>query len=1072
MKKRHYSKNIFLDFFNINSGEGYPVFFLFMNTFFSGMLLSFFYTAAAAMFLALFRQNTKIWLPVAYIASAVLGFLTSLLYRWLERKNAGYRLYIAGIFFLMLSVGGLSLGIQAVSSPVLIFLIFIWFRVIQYITNVQHWGIAGRLLNLRQGKRLFAFTSAGGVISGILSSFSIPILLSNNLLETKHLFLLCALILFIWVLFLSWHLRNFRKEFSSDSVSESETGAMKPPQEKTGLFANRYTSLIFIMAVLPLFGLYYIDYIFLDLTREVMAEKTASFIAIFFGVVKIVDLLMKTFISGALLNRFGLRLGLLLLPAVLFISTSVGAFVGTTSPELTLLFMMIVVSKLFDRVLRTSVSDPSFQILFQPIPAARRSSFQARVEGIPKQLGIGVVGISLLLFGLSSFFNTVKIIYILLFLLMVWLMIARLMYREYRSYLMKLIESHAENQASEKSELVEFETVISESVQSGDRNKPRLLFSILLKIDPLRLEFYLKKLLKSPEPKIRRLAIQEIKQLNFMLLLPAIELQLERETDESVRLKLEKLAKSFNAVLERNSDRRQLEKLIHSSKSDNRILGTQLIGLLKQKENGLFIWSLLGDHDPEVVKWTVASVARVKIPQLYSRLVEMLMHPRLGFVASSALIRGGKKVLPYLDLYFNKSDLGSENIRRQIYVYQNIDPLAAGRLFWKQIDFPDDAMQTQILEIMSQNGQPLEDDDRIKLENKIEQAVENIIWNTAALLDIQENRLTRPLVENLNRQIARNKERLFLLLSVLHEPKSIRNIQQKIETGTSQEKIFALESLDVLLSRELNDLLSPVFEELKLNQRLRRLENQFPQQQLSGVERLKDIVNQDGAKSDCQTKAWALESLVSLGPDEAPAELKANLYHPDYLLQETAARGIYQIDPGEFKRRMLYLDEKQQIHFQRLLPDSADPIEASRFIMEKIKYLMQIPIFDDLTELELRALAMNLDPVEYQAKEQILPGKTSIPRICFLVEGKVQVVHKHCGSAVLESKDILGGLNFLSEEMHQLSAVALETTRCYVLNAEIFFQLIANKVTFQNSFSFLEKAITCHNRIFHENPKE
>ena len=55
-------------------------------------------------------------------------------------------------------------------------------------------------------------------------------------------------------------------------------------------------------------------------------------------------------------------------------------------------------TKLFERVFRPAINDPSAQILYQPIPSDQRLRVQSRIDGVAKPLGVLLVGCVLMAF--------------------------------------------------------------------------------------------------------------------------------------------------------------------------------------------------------------------------------------------------------------------------------------------------------------------------------------------------------------------------------------------------------------------------------------------------------------------------------------------------------------------------------------------------------------------------------------------------------------------------------------------------------------------------------------------------
>ena len=78
-------------------------------------------------------------------------------------------------------------------------------------------------------------------------------------------------------------------------------------------------------------GKYFVDFAFLTQmqTRWHAVENLASFFGLFSGITQVINLLIRAFISSRLLNRFGVGVGLLVLPVAHIMCTIAIAVVAT-----------------------------------------------------------------------------------------------------------------------------------------------------------------------------------------------------------------------------------------------------------------------------------------------------------------------------------------------------------------------------------------------------------------------------------------------------------------------------------------------------------------------------------------------------------------------------------------------------------------------------------------------------------------------------------------------------------------------------------------------------------------------
>jgi len=59
--------------------------------------------------------------------------------------------------------------------------LMIWFEVVWALTSLEFWGLAGRLMNLRQGKRLFGLIGSGDMVATVIGGFSMSYFVASSL---------------------------------------------------------------------------------------------------------------------------------------------------------------------------------------------------------------------------------------------------------------------------------------------------------------------------------------------------------------------------------------------------------------------------------------------------------------------------------------------------------------------------------------------------------------------------------------------------------------------------------------------------------------------------------------------------------------------------------------------------------------------------------------------------------------------------------------------------------------------------------------------------------------------------
>src|SRR5262249_2542176 len=100
--------------------------------------------------------------------------LTVALFSALERRLGLGALLAGNLLFLLLTVGGFRLGFVATDSRWLSLLAFVWIDPLATLLDLGFWGLAGRLLDLQQAKRVFGLVASGQSLSQLGSFFLVP----------------------------------------------------------------------------------------------------------------------------------------------------------------------------------------------------------------------------------------------------------------------------------------------------------------------------------------------------------------------------------------------------------------------------------------------------------------------------------------------------------------------------------------------------------------------------------------------------------------------------------------------------------------------------------------------------------------------------------------------------------------------------------------------------------------------------------------------------------------------------------------------------------------------------------
>jgi hypothetical protein len=366
------------------------------------------------------------WLPATYVAIAVIGTAASALIARAARRTR------------LVSLATVTLGafavMFAISWPILVAggvwvsaVLLVVFPIALQIGFVFIGGQAGRLLDIRQMKELFP-----RIVSGFAVGFLVGGLLGIPLLallgSTEHLLLATTV---AQLAFLGLLLETERRfpEVRAGAPDEGRP-VVRPPLRM--LFASGLALLLLVYQVLSAMGSWVVDFLLFDrASARYSGDDLTEFLSAYTALLNLVDILFLALLAGPLMRRFGLRLGLLLNPAVVagILALMVVAAAGAGTAAFGL-FVLAGVLRVADIATTDGTTRTSINAAYQVVPAEERLAVQAVVEGIGVPVAIGVTGVLLLALNLLGF-GTGAVIVFGLVLGVIWTVVAVSAYRAY-----------------------------------------------------------------------------------------------------------------------------------------------------------------------------------------------------------------------------------------------------------------------------------------------------------------------------------------------------------------------------------------------------------------------------------------------------------------------------------------------------------------------------------------------------------------------------------------------------------------------------------------------------------------
>lgn len=841
---------------------------LLIQSVFLGTFYGFFNISAHSLFLAKFDEML---MARAYILSGLVGIALTWLYTHFQSKMRFHNFSVINLIFVLLTTVSLWFIMSVDGSNWVIFAIFILMGPLNLLALLGFYGTAGRLFTLRQGNRLFGLVDTGIVIGVIVSSFSIPALLSVNV-STSSILLISAVSI-LAALFVQFIIG---KRYEQVRVKAQK-------EKRASLKIFRDDSYVRSMGLFIAFSVvvaFFIQYSFMAVTREryPLEEDMASFLGLFEGSMMVFTLLIKTFIFSYLIKNHGLKLTLIVGPVLIGIFVVVAVVIGSImgfQPEsggFMIFFLLLAVGRLFSKAMKDSLETPAFKVLYQTISEKVRYSVQSAIDGTINEIAALISGLILTGLGALTFVKLIHFSWVLSFLVAIWVYTALRLYREYRKSVRKSIES--EEIGTEK-----------DSLGSHMESKTGLSFGIMNNYYDYIGGGELIPLIaanKSICTSIIGYAERNNKGDMLPLLRELSSMTPDKDLAKEIKKLIVVLEKDFNIAellpgkigseIEKTPDKRKFIQAIYAM--DKELIVTDLIKLLR-------------DKDPVIRREAIFIVGRQKVIDLLPEVCECLGIQSISKDAYSVLLSFGDDAFDALSAHYFRS-IGNTYVRLLIIRLFGASGSkdAITFLFDRLWAVHRDLRHEAVNGLINCNFEP-DEESKDKLIQEIQEIIGLLTSNIAAAVTLREEK-DITLLKSLEEETLWWYNFLFGLLSLIYDSRSFSIIRSNLESGTVESVNLALEMIDIVADDSIKPRLTALLDVVNEEDKLKTLFQFYPGKVPGYRELVIDLINTDYNRIGVWTKSCAIRSLYKLDDIKDPDFLIALLFSPNLILREEA----------------------------------------------------------------------------------------------------------------------------------------------------------------------------------------
>ncbi|MEA1886240.1 MAG: MFS transporter [Bacteroidota bacterium] len=850
---------------------------LLLQSVFLGIYYGIFNILAHAIFLSRFDETH---MARTYVLSGLVGIgLTSLYSIYRSRLRFSFFSVINLVFIFLVT---LFLWILLSIGPVdlVVYSIFIMLGPLFILAMLSYRDTVRRLLSTEDDRKLSGIIDAGPIVGMIISSFSVPVLLSFNI-ATHSIFIISAVSIVFAVYLQQLLIKRYRVRL--DEKQHLHQVRIK----KNVLRNNRYLRSLYTFVFLSVLVLFFIQYLFMAVTRDRYPGEIemASFLGLFEGGMMLFALLIHTFLFIYLIKSQGLRITLAISPVLIGLITLVALITGLTggfmpgASGFMMFFLILALSRLFSRSLDISVEKPAFRILSRPLAPRIRDNVQFALNGSVNEIGVLTSGLILTGLGALTFVTLIHFSWVLIVIVVLWLIVALQLYKEYRHSVRKTLESSASKSEDEteakKSE--RFDS-ISSSGLFIDNNYFELITSTELHENISSNRLFLHQVLNKAEQSLNPNILPLLKNLKSAGV-----------DNNGIASRLISVVRNIESGLEKAGLGKRKELIATLEESHNRKLQLQAIMSQQAPPVVTDLMRFIRDQDIEVIRETINIAGKFRVKELSPEICECLDNSYLAANAYSVLRSFGEDAFSALAGHFYRST-GNIMMRRLILrLFAETGGAKAIEYLLPRMWSVNRLLKKEAVKGLSRCGYKANDENRKKLYQEIKDVIGLIAWNLSACITLR-NHSDSLLCEAIEDETHWWSELLFDMLSLIYERSSLEQIKENLGKGTMESINFALEMLDILVDDDIKPQLAAYFNDMLPGQKVKNLFQFYPGTIPGYKSLVQELVNKDYNHIGVWAKACAVRSLYGLPKPEETDFLVALLFGVHRILREEACR--------------------------------------------------------------------------------------------------------------------------------------------------------------------------------------
>ncbi len=1052
---------------DLRAGEGRSVALLFLTFFF---ILAFQYAAKSIRQATFVDSLGAVRLPAVYLAVAlisypVLSFHSLLVDRFSRRAILACSCGTVSASLVLFWWWFRAPGVWVAPA------FYIWLSIVFALTVSQAWSLAGGVLDARQARRLFGIAGSGALLGAVLGGQVAS--WAGTWIGTRHALLVAGALLLPPIAIIL-KLEAAEPEGPAAAAADEAEGIADLRDGLSVVLRSRHLRLVAAVLALSVVIGQIVDLQFnwaVESTAQSLDQLTRSF-GNLFSLIGLAAFVFQILVTTRIHQGLGVAAAARVTPIAMLLGSGLLLFASSSLPMF--LVQATVALKMTETGLRYSLDQATRELLLMPVAARDRSKAKGFIDVLVQRGAKGIAALLLLpvAFGLMG---PQYAVWLALLLSAVWLILTAPLAREYlrafrEGLLSRRVDPSVPLRLSDPATL----EVLVYSLGSSDpgqvlnsvellvqHGRGHLVLPLLLRHDDARVRrrtlevlgevgradstALVEQRLTDGDPEVRAAAIRVLAQLADS---DVADLMVARLDERDARVRAAAVAALLGHRSEGIAERAEavLDEMVADADPGVRAAAARALQEIREPLFQGRLVRLLYDLDAGVVRAAIRSVERRSHRGAFNPLyppilVSLLRNRRLKHEARAALVSLGEPVIPTLDHFLRDSEesiwvrralpktlsgVGSPGAARALVdgLERAEDRFLRRKLVEALDDLPPEGLQTLRPRILAQC--------RVECRGHSEALCHLASLDLAGDLRLVGARVERrpgtpspSLLELLlEERLLDHLEDAFELLAASHDRDAILGAWRGLRSPRRETRGHALEYLDNALDASVRDEVFAMIDDLPIERRLGHAADLFGLSACSTEESLGRLLDRPDTTGDASFLVMtAIERVVAEERGSlrgAVERLAGDATEP--WVRETAAWAVRQWGRG---------------------PEEDGMSEMTA--IEKVMFLRTVDLFRHCTgEQVLRLAAIARVRRLAQGQTVFRSGDPAMELYC-VVGGEV-ALGEASGSRVVRPARTFGVVDILSGRLRSSDALARTEAVVLVMEAEDFFDLLANNI--------------------------